>query len=376
MRFFTLLAALLFVGCYQSHGLGGADAGADAPRADVPGVDVPRPDVPCVDASVPDAPTFDVFDAGPPRELEWVLLAEDGPPPRYSHYALYDESRDRMLVWGGVDPYGPDGCCLEEWFEHEDLWMLDLQTNEWTELPPLGRSMLSMPSEVAIYDDKAYFVASPVSGVGSDLFSLDLATYELTRLERGPWSGGERPLRVAWDRNEDALLVQDMFFSDVRQGMWSYSFRRESWEEYEVGDAPSPRFHTSLNSVGGDFVMLGGYGYENDGASAEMWQLQDRRWTMRPLLMPLEGRWDHEIVHEPRRNTLVVVAGSRNTVNRATVLIDVDTLAVSEPELDPALPSRRDFSMVLDRRRRHAVVFGGAFQSESAYGDTWALRLP
>lgn len=370
MRFSTFVAALFFVGCYQSHGLGEADAGVDASRADVPGVDVPRADV-----ATSDVPLIDVFDAGPPRELEWVLLAEDGPPPRYSHYAVYDEARDRMLVWGGVDPYGPDGCCLEEWVEHEDLWMLDLATNEWTELPPLGRSMLAMPSEVAIDDDKAYFIASRMNGAGSDFFSLDLETYELSRLERGPWSGGERPLRVAWDRNEDALLVQDMFFSDVRQGMWSYSFRRRSWSTYEVSEAPTPRYHTSLDSVGDDFYMLGGFGHEND-ATAELWHLQDRRWVMRTLPVPLPGRWDHEVVHDEVRNTLVVVAGSQHSFLRATALIDVDTLEVSEPELTPALPPRRDFSMVLDRRRRRALVYGGAFRSESAYGDTWALRLP
>ncbi|MFK8003111.1 MAG: kelch repeat-containing protein [Polyangiales bacterium] len=370
MRFLLPLAALLFLGCYQSHGLGDADVGVDASRPDVPGVDVSG-----FDAQSPDVPVLDVFDAGPPRELEWVFLTEDGPPPRYSHYAVYDDARDRMLVWGGVDPYGPDGCCLEEWVEHEDLWMLDLATNEWTELPPLGRSMLAMPSEVAIDDAKAYFIASPVNGIGSDFFSLDLETYELTRLERGPWSGRERPLRVTWDRNEDALLVQDMFFSDVRQGMWSYSFRDRSWDAYEASDSPAPRYHTSLDGAGEGFYMLGGFGHEND-AMAELWQLQDHRWAMRTLSTPLAGRWDHEVVHEARRNTLVVVAGSQNSTPRSTALIDLNTLEVTEPELTPALPPRRDFSMVLDRRRRRAIVFGGALRSESAYGDTWALLLP
>ena len=92
--------------------------------------------------------------------------------------------------------------------------------------------------------------------------------------------------------------------------------------------------------------------------------------------MPPGGRWNHSVVHEPLRNTLVIVAGVRGTLNRSLALIDLNTFETLEPTLMPSLPSRRDFSVVRDPRRRQAIVFGGAFESSFAYGDTWVLRLP
>jgi len=72
----------------------------------------------------------------------------------------------------------------------------------------------------------------------------------------------------------------------------------------------------------------------------------------------------------------VIFGGSRHLVERGTSLIDPERGTARELALDPAAGPRRDFAMVLDTRRRRAVVFGGALQSTRAYGDAWALELP
>lgn len=384
----VLLALVPFIwvtlsaGCYQSHGLS-SDASVDAAdafdgRVDAfdAGFDAPsRPDA--VDRPDARPDVFDAGDPGPPRELEWTLINEAGPPPRYNHAAVYDAARDRMLVWGGFDPYGPDGgCCLPEYLEHQDLWSLDLRTGEWTELPALGQTLFAAPTEVAIAGGRAVFIAHPsLNESASGLFALDLQTYELSRLANGPWPAGHSPLRAAWNRADDTLVVQDAVREDVAPGLWIFDLASNTWSTRETTNAPTFRFHTPLTRVGRDYLMFGGFGYVGDLTRAELWRLRDGRWGEVPLNMP-GGRNSHRVIYEARRQTFVVLGGSRGTVARATMVIDLEAGLTTEPELVPALPPRRDFTAVLDTRRRQALVFGGAFQSSFAYGDTWALRLP
>jgi hypothetical protein len=77
--------------------------------------------------------------------LAWMQLTPLGTPPivRGDHSAIYDPVRDRMVVFGGRDPY----------YFLNDVWALSLAgTQAWTELTPSG----SLPSErndhSAIYD--------------------------------------------------------------------------------------------------------------------------------------------------------------------------------------------------------------------------------
>ncbi len=74
----------------------------------------------------------------------WTELVPSGTPPnaRYSHSAIYDPVRDRMVVYGGVE-YG----------YLNDVWELSLAgTPAWTELTPGGTPPRARYVHSAIYD--------------------------------------------------------------------------------------------------------------------------------------------------------------------------------------------------------------------------------
>ncbi len=87
------------------------------------------------------------------------------------------------------------------------------------------------------------------------------------------------------------------------------------------------------------------------------------------------GRYSHRAVFEPARGTLAVLGGMVFTLDRDTLLLDPER-GIDEPTLEPELPPRREHTAVFDAARRRAIVFGGAYQSERALDDTWALELP
>src|SRR5204863_119087 len=74
----------------------------------------------------------------------WTLLAPTGtlPPARWSHTAIYDSVRDRMVVFGGYGGY-----------PHNDVWALSLAGSPaWTPLAPAGSPPSGRSLHTAIYD--------------------------------------------------------------------------------------------------------------------------------------------------------------------------------------------------------------------------------
>jgi hypothetical protein len=84
------------------------------------------------------------FDAS--GTVGWAPLAAAGTPPlsRFAHTAIYDPIRDRMIAYGGQNPYD---------VELSDVWALSLSgTPQWTELHPLGDASPPHSFHTAIYD--------------------------------------------------------------------------------------------------------------------------------------------------------------------------------------------------------------------------------
>jgi hypothetical protein len=75
----------------------------------------------------------------------WTQLTPSGTPPstRRGHSAIYDQMRDRMVVFGGRDLSGP----------LNDVWALSLAgTPAWTQLTPSGAPPNAREGHRAIYD--------------------------------------------------------------------------------------------------------------------------------------------------------------------------------------------------------------------------------
>lgn len=62
---------------------------------------------------------------------EWKLIESlNTPPPRCSHQAVY--YKDRVYIFGG------EYATLDQFYHYRDMWYLDIKTNVWTEVNPVG----------------------------------------------------------------------------------------------------------------------------------------------------------------------------------------------------------------------------------------------
>ena len=79
----------------------------------------------------------------------WSAVSTTGnaPAPRWGHSAIYDSLRDRMIIFGGL--FADD--ISETWFD--DVWALSFANNTWTELTPLASAGPSgRRAHTAVYD--------------------------------------------------------------------------------------------------------------------------------------------------------------------------------------------------------------------------------
>lgn len=115
----------------------------------------------------------------------WTLLVENSRPgTRYGHVAALDESRDRMIIFGGFQRNGASGR-LED---VGDLWAFDLATRRWTELSPSnsGPSPREFARGTRMPDGSGMVLfggRSDVTGIMNDLWFLDFGDLRWTQLE-------------------------------------------------------------------------------------------------------------------------------------------------------------------------------------------------
>jgi hypothetical protein len=265
---------------------------------------------------------------------DWAPLGESGgpPPARAIPGAIYEAPQDRLVIFGGFAGAG----------SLNDVWALDLDTSEWTELSPTDGPPSARQFPAAVYDaprDRmVVFGGSDGSGdVLDPLWSLSLgSTVEWTDL------GGRRPPR-RWN----AATV----FDPTRRIMWVHGGM--TW------DIGGPEILTDLWSL-----PLG---------SMTGWNQPTTTGT------PPGMRFGHSAVYDAARDRLVFFGGKEDTLS--TLLNDVWALTLSGTpawsQLSPSgtPPVERSFhSAVYDAVNDRMVVFGGSTGSGSL-NDVWALSF-
>jgi len=98
----------------------------------------------------------------------WTVITPTGTRPavRSAHRAIYDPTRDRMVVYGGFN-YSPGAS------PGTDTWALSLDRSEWTLLEPAGTPPGPRTTHSAIYDpvgDRMLVFGG--HGVSNDLWEL------------------------------------------------------------------------------------------------------------------------------------------------------------------------------------------------------------
>ena len=254
----------------------------------------------------------------------------DGPSPRFGHNAIFDESQQLMVVFGGQA--GPNF--------FNDLWVFDPVTSAWTEFEAGDADGSPQPR---------YGAGGTVRGGGSGLFISHGFTSNgrfddtwLYNVQSGEWSevspaSGARPearclVRIAVDPDRERLLLfgGQSNSAPYLGDLWAYNTTERTWSEIETNNPP-PRNLYSLarNPIDGSLILFGGA--SADGIRGDIWTLD--------------------------------------------VESDEWTVEVIDPEVSPLVPPRDSHDAVWLDAIGAMMVFGGRDES-GMLNDLWTYRPP
>jgi hypothetical protein len=279
----------------------------------------------------------------PESKEPWSLLDVSGglPPPLVGHSAVYDEVRDRILVFGGWD--GND-------FRNE-TWELTLDAPPtWRRLMPVGIQPGGRVDHTAIYD--------PIRD---------------RMLVYGGFAGSAGPLIELWELSLSGT---------------------SEWRELETaGDRPRKRYgHTAIYDPLGDRMLIFGgleyycidvFGCISSDELSDAWVLElspTPSWVqLNPVGPILPARYDHSASYDSAGNRMLVFAGRSRT--KRQVYDDLWALSLGEhPSWTRVTPSeewpsaRAGHSTVIDSRRKSLVMIGGA-SNYVLRTDVWEFPL-
>jgi hypothetical protein len=258
---------------------------------------------------------------------EWTAIEATGLPPdsRSGFSAVYDERRDRILVFGG---YRPPGRFSDE------VWSLSLAgTPAWTPLAPAGTGPMGRCQHSAIYDPVRD--AMIVYG-GCDAYGICFDAWSLSLADPPTWS---------------------MIPASGPGSRWNHS--------------------AIYDPVRDQMVVYGGYG--SNGPLDDTWAL--RRYggiwlwsavspgAFRPL-----ARDGHSAVYDPARNRMVVFGGA--TTNAQGVLVPLaDTWTLSLAGA-PSWTSLQPAGSPPAEGQGHAAIWDPARDRMVVYrNDLWTLWM-
>ena len=191
------------------------------------------------------------------RTKRWVQLqTTGGPPSRSQHGMVYDPVRDEILLFGGRD---------SETQPLHDTWSLDLDTLQWSLLPPPSGA----PQPRA--RDHVQMARDPLSGItvmrgdalGNGLpdetwhFDAQARSWILVETLRQP-KGASHGLLCAVEAAGGLMLLG----GDSDPETWQYQPRTETWTKLKTSGQP-PEFpidHGQIGSDGESLYVFGGFG--------------------------------------------------------------------------------------------------------------------
>ncbi len=326
--------------------------------------------------------SINVIQAPPSIQAEWSLLQVSGslPVSRKGHSAVYDPQGHRMIVFGGWSsvPYN----------SLQDTWSLDLTSNTWAQMSTTGGPPPRRAGHVAVYDANRHRM---VVFAGSnwwqtsynDVWALDLATNQWSQLQPlGPGPSARYFHSGVYRPETDEFLVFGGICGSVQNNwngndVWALNLESMEWRQINAsGDTPDPRVEASLilDEAGQRLILFGGVG---DRYFSDTWalDLQTNQWSALPSFQNTVGH--HRAVHATDLNLMVAVAGwglygHGQTAAFSTAVDQWSTLSVSGN-----LPvERQDPSAIWDPIGLRLIMFGGdPGPLTEDYNDTWQLSI-
>jgi Galactose oxidase, central domain len=217
---------------------------------------------------------------------EWQQLTGPGPSARFGHSAAVDQEARRLYLFGGQ----ADGTTF-----FNDAWMLDLATEEWSEINA-GDGPRPQPrygSSAVLTEDDRLLISHGFTDQGrfDDTWSLDLNESQWTDVS--PPNGEVRPLprclhETVWDTAAQRMLLFggcSSGYGPCPQGdLWAFDPAERTWAPIENEPTPAPRSNPALAIDPERDRALLLAGLTADGYAGDLWSLAlgatpDMAWT-------------------------------------------------------------------------------------------------
>ena len=209
------------------------------------------------------APTSELWtlDLAGASDVSWTFHDRShAPPGRNGAAAAYDESGDRMIVFGG------DTGDIHGFSASNDVWELDLSTLSWSQVLASGEAPPPRWFASAIVDpaanDLVVFGGWPGSG---DLYRLDLDTSNWRRVDPGGLAPPpvERHTAVYDGVTHSMIVFGGLLLYGAgdasRSESWVLDLNSDTWEQITfAGIVPTGRWGHSCVNADGRCIFFGG----------------------------------------------------------------------------------------------------------------------
>ncbi len=291
------------------------------------------------------------------------IIPPDSPDGRYGHKMVYDNSNEKVILFGGVTAHGYSS----------ETWLYDTSNNRWTKVfpspTPSGRSYPGMA-----YDSKnGKVVLFGGYYYRDDTWTYDPVTNKWERQQPGPRPPRMYATAMAYDPSSELVVL---FGGRILPGgilsndTWVYDTAKDEWTKRAPTTAPSPRYHHDMvyDPVSNRMIMFGGAGggHQNDSWA---YDVANDEWT---ILVPsgFSGnpprRYAHTMVYDCEAHRVVLYGGY--PYDRNVWLFDTDTNEWSRTVYPSRPVSRSAFGITYDSTNLKSVMFGGYPNYKK---DTW-----
>jgi galactose oxidase-like protein len=245
------------------------------------------------------------------KTAQWTEIKSDPrPPARFGLTAIYDAPRHRMVIFSGQKSGG----------FLNDVWALDLDQNRWSEIQPKTAAAPPVRyGSAAIYDDRrdrlVMFAGFTDQGRFDDTWAFDLKGEQWIALS----PSGTRPVRrclhtATYDPLGDRMIIYAGQMTGNLEDTWAFDLEKNTWTEIKNTPIPPGRFFSALvyqpeNRRG---VLFGGQNSKL-GTLDDTWALNlgsDQWEELKPAgAVTPPARNGHTAVYDPVGRRMLIFGG-------------------------------------------------------------------
>jgi hypothetical protein len=317
--------------------------------------------------------------AAPLPAQMWTLIDSEGPSGRRNSAAIYDPVGDRVLLHGGRGSSG----------DLADLWAFDVQTDSWQQLSAANEGPSPRFTHNAVYDDANHrmllWSGRELTAAGStllnDVWELDLSS--LTWRQRTPTTVAP-VARYGTAAVFDPLARQLVTFAGfTTQGRfndtWRFAPDAAAWSDVTAAsEQPGERcLHAAAYDNQRHHMLIFG-GQRGSASLDDAWALDLTTdvWTQLPSAAETGGRRFPAAAYHEGSDRLLVFGGLATDGSLGGDLWALPLHGGAWQQLTDSGPAARDGAVLVAIGSQSRLLLHGGTAADGNKADTWSLRLP